>query len=107
MAVVLQQIDHLGGYGGLLLAAAVDHALQGGHVAVVPPPGDGDVAIIGAVVVGGVEVRPAETGVVDGESGMRGIGADELGVAGWGQGLEIVAGVARGQAMGAQAGMAR
>jgi hypothetical protein len=67
------------------LAAAVDHALQGGHIAVIPTPGDGDVAIIGAVVVGGVEVEPAETGVVDGEPGMRGIGADELVPAGWGR----------------------
>jgi hypothetical protein len=68
-----------------LLAAAVDHALQGGHVAVIPPPGDGGVAIIRAVVVGGVEVEPAETGVVDGELGMRGIGGDELVPAGWGR----------------------
>jgi len=34
---------------------------------------------------------------------MRGIGADELFPAGWGQGLEIATDVARGQAMGAQA----
>jgi hypothetical protein len=53
------------------------------------------VAIIGTVVVGGFEVEPAETGVVDGEPGMRGIGADGLVLAGWGQGLEIAADVAR------------
>lgn len=88
-----------------LFSGADGDAAEGADVGEVATPGDGDVAVAGEDVVGGVGVDPAELfAAEDGDPRVGGIGADEAFLAWRGSGFEVTADVAGGEAEGAQAG---
>ena len=91
------------------LASVKITPLTGGTSRVVAAPGDGDVAVVGPLVVGRVDGQPlarpgARTGQPDRDPGVRGVGADDPLLARRRLGREVAADVARGQPVRAQAG---
>ena len=83
-------------------ALRVDHALQWRHVAVVATECIGDVAIGHEPVVRRIEVYPAGVRNEHRRPRVRHVGADEPGLAGRGNRLEVAADVATGEPDGPQ-----
>lgn len=64
-------------YGQHVPTAAHDHPFHRGDVAIVTPPGDGDVTFTGNPVGGGIQVHPAPIRDEQGDPGMRSVPTDQ------------------------------
>lgn len=78
-------------------------ALERRHVAVVAAPGHSDVLVIRQLIVGRVEIHPADIGQEYREPSMRSVGADQFFLARRGQGFDVAADVACRQTVRADA----
>src|SRR5210317_1153823 len=88
----------------LVLAAAEYEAAHRTYIPIVPAPGHGDVFEVGNLVVGGVEVYPAELRAPRREPGVGFVGAHGLVFSRRRMGEQVAADVAGGQTKTAQAG---
>ena len=87
---------------GRLLGLGEDDALDRRHVAVVAAPGDGDVAVVGPLVVGRVDREPLARSAGQpstADPGVGGVGADDPLLARRRLGGEVAADVAGGEAV--------
>ena len=60
-----------------VLASSGDGAFQHGDIAVIPTEGDQYILIIANGMIGGVQLHPADFRYIDGDPGMRGVGAGQ------------------------------
>ena len=68
---------HIYHHGQRVYAAAHNDPFHRSNIAVVPPPGDGDVALTGNPVFGGLQIHPARIRHEEGSTGMGGVRADQ------------------------------
>src|SRR6185295_9078426 len=85
-----------------MAATAECDAADGRNVAVVATYGNRNMFERGRHVVGRIEVDPAQAVAVEGNPGVRGVGAGELGLARGRDGVDVAAHVARGNAKGTE-----
>ncbi len=73
--------DDIHGNRERMLAAAHDDPFNRCNIAIVAPPGQGDVAFTGNQIVGGIQVHPSDVRNVEGKPGMRRVGPHKFGLA--------------------------
>lgn len=76
------EIFHFDADAQFVVLAAENYAFQRRDVAVVAAPGDDDMPVAGRLVVGRVEVHPAQVRQIHRKPGVGSVGTDQFGLAG-------------------------
>lgn len=87
-----------------MLSASEDHALERRHVAIIPAPANNDVLIHRNLVIGGIEIYPAQFGYVDRKPYMGSIAADPFFLVGGWECLDVTADISCGKPLSTYTG---
>ncbi len=94
---------HVDRHADTMPAAPKNDSFYGTDIVVVSAPRQGDVFIRGQLIVGRIDIGPANARTIEGQPGMRGVGANQAFLAVRWIGEQVAADVAHGQAKSTQA----